>query len=409
MRTWSLVFCVAMAACRASTSEHRPHDEELSLELICEAASLPGDSTGRLPSLTKSPDGVAYLSWVQTSRDGTSALRVARLEDGEWTEPSTVLRARNLFLNWADFPGLCALGNGQLIAHWLSRGDDGRHYYANYSVSVNDGVSWSDPLRIHEDTSPAEHGFVSMVPLDHESALAIWLDGRGGGGHGHGSTALYARKLFVNGERGPEQVIDERVCDCCQTTLQPMADGSMLALYRDRTYDEVRDVSMSVFTGGTWSAPEVVHADEWVIDGCPVNGPRVIAADGEAIATWFTGVGGGGGSVRLARLATGAAQFGAPVDVDAGRPIGRPDVTLLRGDRALVIWLEYESEGRAEWLARLVTPEGELGEPAFVGSVPADRASGFLRAIALGNEVLVVWTIPGDPSQIETARLRVAK
>ena len=69
---------------------------------------------------------------------------------------------------------------------------------------------------------------------------------------------------------GPEERVDGRVCDCCQTALVRTPRG-LLTAFRDRSEDEVRDIAVARFENGTWSASQVVAPDGWKIDGCPVN------------------------------------------------------------------------------------------------------------------------------------------
>ena len=46
-----------------------------------------------------------------------------------------------------------------------------------------------------------------------------------------------------------------------------------VAVYRDRSPEEIRDISVVRLVDGVWTEPAPVHADNWMIEGCPVNGP----------------------------------------------------------------------------------------------------------------------------------------
>src|SRR5688500_16481070 len=115
----------------------------------------------------------------------------------------------------------------------------------------------------------------------------IWLDGRamaGHAGHGAGGGPMTRRSAMMSaqGVTGAETVVDHRVCDCCQTAAAT-TERSVLVAYRDRSEKEIRDIYVSRFENGKWSAGVPVHADNWEINGCPVNGPA-IAASGQAVA-----------------------------------------------------------------------------------------------------------------------------
>ena len=49
------------------------------------------------------------------------------------------------------------------------------------------------------------------------------------------------------------------------------ADGPVV-VYRDRSEQEIRDISIVRLHDGKWSQPSSVFEDNWKINGCPVNG-----------------------------------------------------------------------------------------------------------------------------------------
>lgn len=392
----TLVLAVAPAA-RPSAALRAPELEVVPLESPCEAGS-------RLPSLVAGADGSTWLSWVEEEPGGAAVLRCAALGSEGWGEVREVVRAEDLFLNWADFPSLAVLGDGTLAAAWLRRGADPHGYDALVALSRDAGASWSTPRRLHDHEGAVEHGFVSIAPLDEAHFALVWLDGRASEGaeHGHGQTALFARILSAAGEFGPEGVVDPRVCDCCQTSLVALGAGRLACIYRDRSEQEVRDVFVARYEDSAWQAPAPVHADGWRIPGCPVNGPRLAVGDARLSAAWFTAAGELAGGVFVAS-ADEAGAFGAPVRVDGGNPVGRVDLAPWPDGRLLVTWLEYTSEG-GEWRARLVSRRGGRGSARTVARVTTERASGSLRLAARGGEVLAAWT--SDEGGVELARLR---
>jgi len=83
--------------------------------------------------------------------------------------------------------------------------------------------------------------------------------------------------LDGEGHLGEEVLLDDRICDCCDTDAVLDAAGHPVIVYRDRSGTEVRDISMVRRTGDGWSAPAPVFEDGWTIAGCPVNGPAMAA------------------------------------------------------------------------------------------------------------------------------------
>lgn len=403
-------------------------DEEPSADsgLEVEALASPASSNSALPNLSLGGDGKVRLSWVDREGEELGILRFAVLEESGWSAPLEIVRGTDLFLNWADFPSVAALESGVLMAHWLRNTEEDYCYNAEFALSSDGGATWSETRTLHDDMGEAEHGFVSIVPMDTERFGAIWLDGRDtvGKGPGEGDFALYFRTISASGELGEEQVLDHRVCSCCQTSLAVNSSGGLLATYRDRSLDEVRDIyqrAYNPFVAGHWgcySGPRPVHADGWRIEGCPVNGPRSsIAGDGASgVTAWFTGAGEGGGDVRVAFATNWISDkegYGLPIKIDNESAIGRVDVVFVDADSVIVTWLEDVGDARAEWRARRVWKDGRMAQPLAIAGVPSTRGAGFLRMVKTGGEQpeqVAAWTSvtkehPGG--QVLTAKLRV--
>lgn len=317
-----------------------------------------------------------------------------RSGSAEGSAPSA--RARDLaagegwFLNWADIPAVEQLADGTTLSVWLAKDPEHEHSYGT-RFALAPALAGAAPRPLEEHRGPGEHGFVSLAPLDGGRFVAIWLDGRGMDEEGRGEMQLLARTIARDGTLGPEVVVDPRTCSCCPTALARMADGTLLAAWRDRTQDEVRDISLARFDGTSWTAPEPLHADGWRIEGCPVNGPRISAGRERVAVVWYTGA---DGSLRAAFGGPDGRGFGAPLRVDEGAAEGRGDCAFLADGSLLVGWMEHE-EGEVSWRVRRVRPDGALGPALVVTPISSGRSSGFLRALADGEGALLAWTEPG--------------
>jgi hypothetical protein len=186
-----------------------------------------------------------------------------------------------------------------------------------------------------------------------------------------------------------EVALDARTCECCQTAMARTASGVVVA-YRDRSDAEVRDIAVTrrPRAGGAWTTPVVPAPDRWTFPGCPVNGPA-LAASGDTVAlAWFAAPD-GQARVAVAFSLDGGATWAPPVRVDEGSTLGRVSVQLLDRGAALVTWLEVGAEPAVR--ARRVSLDGRR-ERSWVVAPGADtRASGFLRSVRLGDEVLFAW------------------
>jgi len=364
------------------------------------------------PNLAVGADGSVYLSWLEPDPSEGHALKFAWLAPGasDWAKPSTgaaIVARDDLVVNWADFPSLLPTRSGKLVAHWLQRAGDGPYTY-DVAVAQSDsgGESWSIPHVLHDDGVEAEHGFVSLVETPSGDVQAIWLDGRNTTGASP-EMALGFTTLGADGTPGATALIDTRICDCCQTSAAWTSTG-LAVVYRDRSADEIRDISIVRHVDGVWTEPERVHPDDWMIEGCPVNGPAIAANGANVAVAWFTGAG-GVDKVNVAFSSDGGVTFGPAVRVDDGNPAGRVDVVLDASGKALVTWLERTEGDAAEIRLRAIAPDGKLSAATLVAKTSAARASGFPRMVMAGKEIVLAWTEAGEPSTIHVARARAAE
>lgn len=351
------------------------------------------------PNLTRAPDGSLILSWTERVGEEGHALRYSRRPPrGSWSKPHEAARGQGWFVNWADFPSLLAHPDGSLVAHWLLRSAQQKYAYDVQLARSKDGKSWSKPSVPHRDGVPAEHGFVSLLPWGDATGV-VWLDGRDAG-KPPGAMALRFTTLAADGGLGDERVLDERVCDCCQTAAVRSGDDVVVA-YRDRTAGELRDISVVRHTSAGWSRPRPVSGDGWRIEGCPVNGPALDSSGTRIALAWFSAAG-DKARVRVAFSTDAGASFAEPVDVDVQKPLGRVDVALLEGGGALVLWLGRQAE-TARVLARRVSERGVVGAPIVVAETSSARGSGFPRMKRSGDEIVFAWTEASDAPQVRTA------
>jgi hypothetical protein len=360
------------------------------------------------PNLAVTGDGRAVLSWIEPTTDSAYALRFSiRGGDAAWSAPREVLRRRDLFVNWADFPSVVALADGRLLAHWLQRNGTGRYAYeVRLSESRDGGVTWSESVTPHTPGIEAEHGFVAVLPTPDSGAVLSFLNGGAGVEDAHGKPMHLGFATWgAAGAVASSLVLDHRVCDCCQTGVALTTRGPVV-VYRDRSDAEVRDMAVVRYADGAWSEPRTLHADGWTVDYCPVNGPAISATGDTVAIAWFTAPD-DSARVQVAFSTDAGATFSAPIRVDDGTPTGRVDIELLDGGTAMVSWLERTGGEGAEVRARQVRRSGVTGPHVTVSPSSATRSSGFPRMVRTADGVLMAWTISGEPGAVRTALLRV--
>jgi len=359
------------------------------------------------PNLYATPDGRVVMSWFERLPEEEWALKVAERANGVWSAAATVVERREFFVNWADFPAVSETSDGVWVVHWLEKvSAETFAYHVVASRSEDKGQTWSEPITVHEDRSPTEHGFVSHASLPDGEVQLIWLDGQHTSGVAHeGAMSLRSATLGADGAMHSEQLVDERICDCCQTAMIRLEDGTLVTAYRDRSEEEIRDIAVRRFAEGEWSEPVHVGDDNWHITACPVNGPSLSSNGGTVAIIWFSAPE-GDSRVRVAFSEDGGAAFGEPVRIDGGTPLGRVDGEFLSDGSFLAVWLEVAGED-AEIRARQVYPSGEMGDFWTVAATSRVRPSGFPRVVALPGELLFAWTVAGDGGGVRVASAAV--
>jgi hypothetical protein len=370
------------------------------------AADFTGPPQSSKPFLTATPGGGLLLSWFEPRPEKHWALRIAARDASRWSEPRTVLESDRFFVNWADFPSAVETPNGDWVVHWLEKTEAKPYaYHVRVSRSRDQGRQWSTPITVHGDRSPTEHGFVAMVPNPDGTVSIAWLDGRQMAADTAGTMAVRAAALRADGTVAGETMLDGRTCECCQVAMARTSSG-LIAVYRDRSADEVRDIAVVRELGGRWSEPRLIHADGWVWRACPVNGPDVDAAAQDVAVAWFTAAN-GQSRVKASFSADGGLSFGRPVVVDEGNPLGRVQVRLLPDGAALVAWLEAAGDSAA-WRVRRLSRLGDRASAVTLGHTARTRDAGFARLGVQGGDLYAAWSEPGPEGKVLVVKLPIS-
>ncbi len=375
----------------------------LTLALACTEAAGPvvefvGTPGSTAPNLVEDGQGRLIVTWLESDSPDRSSLRYAVREAGRWSAPRVIVQDRELFVNWADFPSLTVTEDGVWVAHFLEKTATSPYaYHAMVTRSGDEGATWTTPEPMHDDRSDTEHGFVAMA-TDNEGGVDLtWLDGRAMTAAVGGPMSVRTRRVDRSGMLGPEKLLDIRSCECCQTAVTRTSRG-LLAAYRDRSEDEIRDIAIVREEHGGWTEPLIVAPDGWEHRACPVNGPA-LAAEGESVwLAWYTGVG-STPHVYLIHSQDAGKTWGERLQIDAGSTLGRVDLQLLPdSDGAVVIaWLDAdaETEGGAMWRVRRIGADEVPGPTMDVVQVSRARISGFPR-LAFADGALFLATTASD-------------
>lgn len=267
-----------------------------------------------LPTLTKNKQGEPVLYWTEKDEKNEMALYFSVSKDGGKTfgdkkliyadagiGSSRLMRPKLLFKKDGSMAAVFSYRAPSVVvpASTAHEGGHGNHNAApapkakrdlqiRYTVSKDNGSSWTAPISVDADTARLVRGFFDAVVLaNDEIAVAYLKDVKGSTKHEERDLRMVITK---NGVFQPEKLIDPVVCDCCNISLLVDNKGTLNVFYRDNNND-IRDIARmtSADNGVTFSKPAILHNDKWEIKGCPHAGVASVATPTGALVTWFSG------------------------------------------------------------------------------------------------------------------------
>jgi len=392
--------CLFFVACDVSEKENTS-----SPSFVINPIPFQSSSPSAEPNLFTDSLGNIYLTWIEKNGQ-TGTLKYAKLVNDKWTDPVIISSGDNWFINWADFPQFITNGkNGFLASTLVKRGKSTYAYDIHFYHSPN-GINWNGPVLPHDDGKEAEHGFVSMASAGN-NVMISWLDGRNAAmsgdehdmDHHSGAMTLRGGIFDYTGNKVNEWELDNRVCDCCQTGAVQTNNGPVV-IYRDRSEDEIRDISIVRFIDNKWTAPKPIYTDNWKINGCPVNGPKLDAKGNTIAIAWYSEPN-NKPEVKVIFSTDGGETFMDPIKINDGKPTGRVDICLMEDSSAWVSWIEKE-----EIRIIRVTENGKAGKPITISKVSKKRTSGFPQMTKDGDSLIFAWTDDTDSLRVKTARIK---
>ena len=210
-------------------------------------------------------------------------------------------------------------------------------------------------------------------------------------------------EISDTGEILNESELDAATCDCCQTSIAMTNDGPIV-VYRDRSKEELRDIYSTKYIDGKWQAPTPVHQDGWKINGCPVNGPKVVANSTNLAVAWFTAA----NDIPLVNISFSTSNgdtFNSPIQLNDLDAIGRVDVAFLNSKEVLVSYMEVDDVG-TYLKVKKVSLDGKVSEAFTVSEIDGGRNTGVPQLEIMKGEVFLVWTISIEgKNQLKSVKL----
>ena len=363
---------------------------------------IPAQAHSGQPDLASAPDGRVLLTWISRLPGRRPALMyVGMADNGHWySSARSVVVGESLMASWANVPHIAQTPDGALWIQFMQQRGEGHAGDIALARSSDGGFNWSTPVAVNDTSIMAEHGFAALWPVGRDRIGVAWLAGPPmeegsdtgeGMHHGHGSTQLRATTFDLNLQRSDDIVLDTMTCDCCQSELAMTTQGPVLA-YRDRTEGEVRDIVVVRKTADGWSEPVLVHPDNWVMAGCPVNGPAIAAQGDNLVVAWFTAAD-DNPMVQVARSTDAGASFRPPVVLEQGSAVQGRTAIAIDDTQAWILWIREDAGGQSLWLSRR-TPDlsTELQRLEVAKLQGRGRATGYPQIVLRDGVAHVAWT-----------------
>jgi len=268
----------------------------------------PEDSTKAysMPLLAQTPKGEVMLSWTEKDAQGIASLCLAFSKDKgkTFSDKKVIFAGAGIANSRMMRAKVLTKKDGSLVAVFSNRGGlvvppvqaqatppQGGRGSSNivYCVSKDEGSTWTIPISVDSDPKQGiTRGFFDAVVLPNdEIAVAYLKDVANSTKHEERDLRMVVTK---NGAFQPERVIDPVVCDCCPISMMIDGSGTLNIVYRDNN-DDIRDMAKIVSTDNaeTFSKSQILHHDEWKINGCPHTGAVASIAGKGALFAWFSG------------------------------------------------------------------------------------------------------------------------
>ncbi len=350
------------------------------------------------------PDGLLYISWVESNKE-TKEMQFyySKLNNNSWSPAKKVGGGDNWMVHWAALPSIIADGKNIAAQYTVKSAAGGYSSDIKLTFSDNDGQQFNQTITANIEGTPGENSMTSLLPMGNGDIFATWLDARNFkkvDGKMSGGTSLRAAIYNSKGESKQTWELDELTCDCCSTSAAISKYGPIV-VYRDRTPEEIRNISIVRQVDGKWTKPVNIHNDGWKIAGCPVNGPAISANKEDVAVAWFT-LEDNVPTVNLKISDTAGKTFGDLIEVASGNTHSRVDIELLKSGDVVVSWLAVGEKTTQLMLAKY-NNKGQLVDKLAVAEGKNSRRNGMPVIASHGNTVYMTWT------DLETKKVKIAR
>lgn len=347
--------------------------------------------TGSCPYLFKAGDSTVLISWLRDISDTQAVLCYAVSGNGvDFGTTVVVPGSGNAYPHGENLPKVIKTPDGKILATWGAANPNPQNAYSGlvyYSWSLDDGKKWTAPQPLSRDTNSIDQRYFDVEILRDSTVGVIWLDNRKYTTK-EGSSLYFATfdkdNILVN-----EKPVDATCCQCCRTDLFADKQGNLHVVYRKIINDSIRDMvhTVSLDNGKTFSAPQRISPDNWVINGCPHTGPAIAQTPEGLSFVWYTL--GNGSGVFYADSKDNGKTFSKKDAVSVKPSAKHPQLEVTKTGEQLIVWDEGASGGNRIGL-EIRSSEGKKIEAGYL--TDSTGYASFPVIKALGDGYIVAYT-----------------
>lgn len=370
--------------------------EDKKQSIIASQETLIDTIPGSCPYLTTDNENNVVLSWIKQVDTSKSIFcyAISNDEGKTFSKAIEIPGSTNVHPHGENMPKVIFKPSGEIIAAWGAANPNPANAYSGlvfYSQSFDAGKTWTKPGSLTEDTASFDQRYFDVALLPGGEAGVVWLDNRKQWNK-EGSGLYYAVTKDKTGFQD-EKLISGPCCQCCRTDLFIDRDKNIHVLYRAIINDSIRDMVHIVSTdnGGTFTQPQRISQDNWVINGCPHTGPAM-AENKEGIHfTWYTG---GFGSGIYYNSSKDNGKTFTSRDSVSGKAAKHCQIASLPNDNILIVWNESFPNGN-KFSSRIGIEERDTnGKITTRNYITAETSNSSFPVIypVSGNKVVVAYT-----------------
>ena len=359
---------------------------------------VPNISCAKTVSAAVSQSGRIWLAWTI---NGHLYVNYTDNKGELFSRPTKVNKQpEDIAANNEKRPKIAIDTTGNIYVSWIKKLPEKWTSNIRFSWS-KDGLDFSPPITVNDDTEIAGHSFNEMIVSDIGEVTIVWLDSR------HSKAAKKRGEPFVgssiywatiNPLQPPGKTIARNTkyldgnCVCCRlaltTTQSTTGKKQPILMWRHIFDDNIRDHALGILG----KPLQRVSFEQWKVDGCPHHGPSISNQKKRVHMSWFNDAPSASGlfyayTDNLGKTVSPAFHFAKRSDSPS-----HPSLITNANGNVLLAWKTFD--GIQSSIKLMTSIRGEQwSKPRIVAQFSGKNDYPFLLPHPNGD--LLLWHKPG--------------